>query len=111
MTKGFSKNNPLDNLSGRNTDAQKEIPTTVEPKQSKPKLQQNTVKKKAKYLRLDVTNCQDYVSLMAEHMTNTSGKYMSMTQYILKLIEADKQQNIELYEKLKRIEQMKHELI
>ena len=67
--------------------------------------------KKQKYLRLDITDYQDYVSLMAGHATNTSGKYVSMTQYILRLIEADKKQNSELYEKLKQIENMKRELI
>ena len=48
---------------------------------------------------------------MADHASNTSGKYISMTQYILRLIEADKQQNIKLYEKLEQIENMKCELI
>lgn len=68
-------------------------------------------KKKPEYLRLDVTEYKDYVSLMAEHMSNTTGKYVSMTQYILRLIEADKQKNLETYEKLEQIERMKRELI
>lgn len=68
-------------------------------------------KKKAKYLRLDITGLEDYVSLMAEHLTNTSGGHISMTKYIRQLIESDKQQNSELFEKLKQIENMKRELI
>ena len=68
-------------------------------------------KKKPEYLRLDVTDYKDYISLMAEHTSNTSGKYVSMTQYILRLIEADKQKNIETYEKLEQIERMKRELM
>ena len=75
------------------------------PKTTKPE------KKKPEYLRLDVTEYKDYVSLMAEHMSNTTGKYVSMTQYILRLIEADKQKNLETYEKLEQIERMKRELI
>lgn len=68
-------------------------------------------KKKSEYLRLDVTDYKDYISLMAEHTTNTSGKYVSMTQYILRLIEADKQANLETFEKLEQIERMKRELM
>ena len=67
--------------------------------------------RKLKFLRLNITDYQDYISLMAGHATNTSGKYVSMTQYILRLIEADKQQNISLYEKLEQIENMKRELV
>ena len=72
-------------------------------------------KKKTKYLRLDITGLEDYVSLMAEHLTNTSGHRVSMTKYIRQLIEADKQQNSELFEKLmqinEQIDNMKRELI
>ena len=82
-------------------DDTEKLPTPKEPKQ----------KKKPEYLRLDVTEYKDYVSLMAEHMSNTTGKYVSMTQYILRLIEADKQKNLETYEKLEQIERMKGELI
>ena len=77
-------------------------PTPKAPKQEK---------KKHEYLRLDVTEYKDYVSLMAEHTSNTTGKYVSMTQYILRLIEADKQKNLETYEKLEQIERMKRELM
>ena len=93
--------------------------TTIEPKSAAvddteknptPKAQKQE-KKKPEYLRLDVTDYKDYISLMAEHTSNTSGKYVSMTQYILRLIEADKQKNIETYEKLEQIERMKRELM
>ena len=47
---------------------------------------------------------------MAEHEKAKTGKFVSQTQYILRLIEADKQKNIELYEKLEQIEKMKREL-
>lgn len=77
-------------------------PTPKAPKQEK---------KKPEYLRLDVTDYKDYISLMAEHTSNTTGKYVSMTQYILRLIEADKQKNLETYEKLEQIERMKRELM
>ena len=63
-----------------------------------------------KYMRLDITDCQEYINLMAAYTSKTTGKYTSMTQYILKLIEADKQANIALYSKLQAIEQMKDEL-
>lgn len=90
----------------------KNISAAVESVKSPLDLQQNkgNAKKGQKYLRLDITNYQDYISLMADHESNTSGKYVSMTQYIHRLIEADKQQNIELYEKLEQIENMKREL-
>jgi hypothetical protein len=68
-------------------------------------------KKNRKYLSLDVTNYQDYVSLMADYTSGKTGKYKSMTQYILDLIEADKKNNLELYTKLKEIEEMKHSII
>lgn len=74
--------------------------------------QQNAcTEKNKKYLRLDITDYQDYISLMADHFSIRSGKHVSMTQYILKLIENDKQQHIELFEKLESIENMKKELI
>lgn len=95
-------------LSGNNTEktdgaAVDRIPAQTEPVQQKDE--------KAKYLRLDITKYKDYIALMADYTTNSTGKYKSMTQYILDLIEADKQANIELYEKLSKIEQMKRELM
>lgn len=68
-------------------------------------------KPQKKYLRLDVTDCQEYIYLMAQHQSNVSGKHVSMTQYILQLIKADKEKNQELYYKLKSIEQLKQELV
>jgi hypothetical protein len=79
------------------------VPAQTEPVQQRDE--------KAKYLRLDITKYKDYIALMADYTTNSTGKYKSMTQYILDLIEADKQNNLELYEKLSRIEQMKRELM
>ena len=103
MAKGFLKNNPLDTLS--NSGVSKNTVLSEPSKNSIPAADEETLlepdknknKKRQKYLRLDITDYQDYVSLMAEHSTNASGKYVSMTQYILRLIEADKQKNIELY--------------
>ncbi len=71
----------------------------------------DSLPKKPKYLQLNITDYQDYISLMAEHEKTVTGKYMSMTKYILQLIEADKQKNIELYTKLEEIEKMKREII
>lgn len=93
--------NTSNNETKRADDAEKN-PTPKTPKQEK---------KKPEYLRLDVTEYKDYVSLMAEHTSNTTGKYVSMTQYILHLIEVDKQKNLKIYEKLEQIEQMKREII
>ncbi len=112
----FKKGNPNVILAGENKEpdsTQTDISVAVEPIKTPPETQQkkSNTKKGQKYLRLDITNYQDYISLMANHASNTSGKYVSMTQYILRLIEADKQQNIELYEKLEQIESMKRELM
>lgn len=119
MAKSFKNNNPNDNILD---DVPKTIDTAPQDKIPKAAVIDDTEKnhippiqkqekKKPEYLRLDVTDYKDYISLMAEHLTNTSGKYVSMTQYILRLIEADKQRNIGLYEKLEQIENMKRELI
>lgn len=117
MSKGFSQNNPLDKLSGvtqtkKETQAHNEEPKEAveskeQPKPEAPKQE----KKKPDYFRLDLTDYKEYISLMAEYTSNTTGKYVSMTQYILRLIEADKQKNIETYEKLEQIERMKRELM
>ena len=91
--------------------------TTIEPKSAADDTEKNPTpkapkqKKKPEYLRLDVTDYKEYISLMAEHTSNTTGKYVSMTQYILRLIEADKQANLETFEKLEQIERMKRELM
>ena len=112
MAKGFKGNDPNKTLlppKSNNTESNnvavddtEKNPTPKAPKQEK---------KKPEYLRLDVTEYKDYVSLMAEHTSNTTGKYVSMTQYMWRLREADKQKNLETYEKLEQIERMKRELM
>lgn len=106
MAKGFKGNDPnkilLPYKNNISVDDTEKNPTPKAPKQEKKKLE---------YLRLDVTEYKDYVSLMAEHMSNTTGKYVSMTQYILRLIEADKQKNLDIYEKLEHIQRMKREVM
>lgn len=115
MAKSF-KNNPLDNLTQTNTNPP-EVPANENLTENDSSAQNTnppevpTKDIKKKYLRLDITNYQDYISLMADHKTNTSGEYVSMTQYILRLIESDKQKNMELYGKLEEIEKMKQKLI
>lgn len=64
-----------------------------------------------KYMRLDITDCQEYISLMAAYTSKTTGKYTSMTQYIQRLIEEDKRKNKELYDKLEEIEKLKANII
>lgn len=64
-----------------------------------------------KYMRLDITDCQEYISLMAAYTSKTTGKYTSMTQYIQRLIEEDRQKNKELYDKLEEIEKLKVNII
>ena len=64
-----------------------------------------------KYMRLDITDCQEYISLMAAYTSKTTGKYTSMTQYIQRLIEDDRQKNKELYDKLEQIEKLKANII
>lgn len=116
MSKGFSKNNPLEKLAGaaeKNTEMQNQSKVIIEPSTTPSETPKNktTGKKGQKYLSLDITDYQNYISLMAEHEKAKTGKFVSQTQYILRLIEADKQKNIELYEKLEQIEKMKRELI
>lgn len=116
FTGNLKKINPNAVLAGnyKKTESPKnDIHSTVKHKSEPQESQHNkkTGKKGQKYLRLDITDYQDYISLMAAHEKAASGKYVSMTQYILRLIEADKQKNIVLFEKLERIEKMKQELI
>ena len=73
------------------------IETVAETSETGVAKSEHKAKKKQKYLRLDITDYQDYVHFMAYQKTMLSGKYVSMTQYILKLIEDDKQKNIEAY--------------
>ena len=85
---------------GRKTEAQ-EQPNTAS---------QGISKRKAKYMRLDVTEYQEYLKLMAEYTAKSTGKYTSMTQYIQRLIEEDRRKNKELYDKLEQIEKLKQTL-
>ena len=57
-----------------------------------------------KYFRLDITEYQDYISLMADY-TN-----LSMTKYINKLIEDDMAKNINTYNKLLQREKLLKEI-
>lgn len=98
------QNQPMDNNPGQESAVQDALQDPSDQDGS-------NEKKKTKYLRLDITGLEDYVSLMAEYLTNASGGHISMTKYIRQLIESDKQQNSELFEKLKQIENMKQELI
>ena len=113
--KGFSNNNPLDNLSNKKNIPDKQVETNKQTKETEEIVVNNNAeakeKKKPKYLRLDITEYQDYIKLMAQHESDNSRKYVSMTQYILRLIEADKQQNIKKYEQLEQIEKMKREIV
>ena len=116
FTRNLKKINPNAVLAGNYKEpepSKNDTYTAVETKSILPEPPRNKSrgKKGKKYLRLNITDYQDYISLMAAHEKAASGKYVSMTQYILRLIEADKQQNIELYEKLEQIEKMKRELI
>lgn len=112
MTKGFKGNDPNKTLLPPKNNITESVNAAADDtkKYSTPKTPKQK-KKKPEYLCLDLTNYKDYISLMSEHTSNTTGKYVSMTQYILRLIEADKQKNIKTYEKLEQIERMKRELI
>ena len=57
-----------------------------------------------KYFRLDITEYQDYISLMSDY-TN-----LSMTKYINKLIEDDMAKNINIYNKLLQREKLLKEI-
>lgn len=57
-----------------------------------------------KYFRLDITEYQDYISLMADY-TN-----LSMTKYISKLIEDDMAKNVNTYNKLLQREKLLKEI-
>ena len=99
--KAFSIN-PLDNFGTDDFEASKE-PGNVDINMSKTPAAEP--KKEKKYLRLDITDNQEYISLMADHSK------VSMTKYINQLIEADKQSNNDTFKKLAEIERMKRELM
>ena len=106
----LKKNNPNDILANdyKESELSNQDASTME---LEPLKSQQKGKKERKYLRLDITDYQNYISLMADYERSKSGNYISMTQYILRLIEADKQKNNTIYEKLERIDKMKQELI
>ena len=57
-----------------------------------------------KYFRLDITEYQDYISLMADYSN------LSMTKYINKLIEDDMVKNVNTYNKLLQREKLLKEI-
>ena len=57
-----------------------------------------------KYFRLDITEYQDYISLMADYSN------LSMTKYISKLIEDDMAKNVNTYNKLLQREKLLKEI-
>ena len=57
-----------------------------------------------KYFRLDITEYQDYISLMADYSN------LSMTKYISKLIEDDIAKNVNTYNKLLQREKLVKEI-
>ena len=57
-----------------------------------------------KYFRLDITEYQDYISLMADYSN------LSMTKYISKLIEVDIAKNVNTYNKLLQREKLLKEI-
>ena len=100
--KNFSNNNVFENFGNDNIGASEE-PGNVDINMSKTPAAEP--KKEKKYLRLDITDNQEYISLMADH------NKVSMTKYINQLIEADKQSNSDTFKKLAEIERQKRELI
>ncbi len=105
----FKKGNPNEVLAGDYKEAELSK-SDIHAKAEQPQQNKSTAKTKQKYLRLDVTDYYNYVSLMADYFSKRNNKYVSMTQYILQLIESDKQQHRDLYEKLEQIENQKREL-
>lgn len=112
MAKGFSKNNPLDKLSGtsapKNTEVQKEPPATVEPKQTEPEQKQekpqNTQKRKVGRPKTkDIKNtCKNInvavpITLLDKWEDIKIVHGSNLTEYITKLIEKDMNANYEHY--------------
>ena len=60
-----------------------------------------------KYFRLDITEYKKYLDLMTQYESGKNKKIKSITQYILSLIEKDKQEKIDIYTKLLEIENLK----
>lgn len=112
MAKGFSKNNPLDKLSGtsvpKSTEVQKEPPATVEPKQTEPEPKQDrpqtTQKRKVGRPKTkDIKNtCKNInvtvpITLLDKWEDIKIVHGSNLTEYITKLIEKDMNANYEHY--------------
>lgn len=112
MAKGFSKNNPLDKLSGtsvpKNAEVQKEPPAAVEPKQTEPEQKQEkpqtTQKRKVGRPKTkDIKNTCKNINVAVpitlldkwENIKIVHGS--NLTEYITKLIEKDMTANYEHY--------------
>lgn len=115
MAKGFSKNNPLDKLSGTNipksTEVQKEPSAAVEPKQTEPEAKQEkpqtTQKRKVGRPKTkDIKNTCKNINVAVpitlldkwEDIKIVHGN--NLTEYITKLIEKDMNANYEHYKNL-----------
>jgi hypothetical protein len=112
MAKGFSKNNPLDKLSGtsvpKSTEVQKEPPAAVEPKQTEPEQKQEkpqtTQKRKVGRPKTkDIKNtCKNInvavpITLLDKWEDIKIVHGSNLTEYITKLIEKDMNTNYEHY--------------
>ncbi len=112
MAKGFSKNNPLDKLSGtsvpKSTEVQKEPPAAVEPKQTeseqKQEKPQTTQKRKVGRPKTkDIKNtCKNInvavpITLLDKWEDIKIVHGSNLTEYITKLIEKDMNTNYEHY--------------
>lgn len=112
MTKGFSKNNPLDKLSGtsalKNTEVQKEPPAAVETKQTEPEQKQEKPKttqrrKVGRPKTKDIKNtCKNInvavpITLLDKWEDIKIVHGSNLTEYITKLIEKDMNANYEHY--------------
>lgn len=112
MAKGFSKNNPLDKLSGtsvpKSTEVQKEPPAAVEPKQTEPEPKQekphSTQKRKVGRPKTkDIKNtCKNInvavpITLLDKWEDIKIVHGSNLTEYITKLIEKDMNANYEHY--------------
>ncbi len=115
MTKGFSKNNPLDKLSStnapKNTEIQKEPPAAIESKQTEtePKREKPQTTKKRKVGRpktKDIKNTCKNINVAVpitlldkwENIKIVHGS--NLTEYITKLIEKDMNTNYEHYKNI-----------
>lgn len=115
MAKGFSKNNPLDRLSGtnipKNKEVEKEPSTAVEPKQTEPEPKQKRppIKQKRKAGRpktKDIKNTCKNINVAVpiklldkwEDIKIVHGS--NLTSYITKLIEKDMNTNYEHYKNI-----------